>query len=88
MTERKIENVRIAAAERRNNSNAGNPRWRLSTDHGTFDTETDGQIGYTVSNLANSRRPDFAIGDDAPPVTLVLRGSRVIRIERNATVLR
>lgn len=83
--EHRIENVRITAAERRNNSTSGNPTWRLFTDQGTFTTEPDAQIGYSIANLSNSRLDTYAIGDDAPPVTLLVRGyERVYGIERSA----
>ena len=91
--ERKIENVRITAASRLQNSTSGNPRWRLHTSVGEFFTETDASLGYSITNLSNSRHPDtYAIGDDAAPVTLLVRDNglttKVYGVERDGVPLR
>lgn len=41
-------------ATRKGSSANGNPTWILHTDEGDFTTETDAQIGYTVSNYTHS----------------------------------
>lgn len=41
-------------ATRKGSSANGNPTWILHTDEGDFVTQTDAQIGYTVSNYTHS----------------------------------
>lgn len=47
-------------ATRKNNSVNGNPTWELKTDKGNYRTQTDSQIGYSVSNYNGG--PDSLIG--------------------------
>lgn len=43
--------VRVLALQRRARCSAnGNPRYRVSTDHGTFDTEEDASCNYGITN--------------------------------------
>jgi len=54
-------------------SRNGNPTFRVVTDDGTYLTETDGSIGYSIGNYTNSR-----IGLIGKPVVLTLtRNGRV-----------
>lgn len=85
----RIENVRITSAERRTNSASGNPMWTLHTDRGTFTTDADSSVGGVITNFQNPEQPEYAIGDNAPAVTLLTNGrSRVIGIEKKGVVLR
>jgi hypothetical protein len=38
----------INKVTRRQNTSSGNPRWRLLTRHGVFETAPDSQIGYAI----------------------------------------
>jgi len=43
--------VRVLALQRRARCSAnGNPRYRVTTDHGTYDTETDAACNYGITN--------------------------------------
>lgn len=81
--------VTIYRAERLTNSSAGNPRWRLYTSEGNYDTGADVSVNYSVDNLTNSRFPDtYAIGDDAPPVILTLsKSAKVTHITKDGKKL-
>lgn len=46
--------VTFKGATRKGSSVSGNPTWILHTDEGDFTTQTDSQIGYSVSNYTHS----------------------------------
>jgi hypothetical protein len=54
----------LKGAERRTLSNSGNPRFKIHTDEGTFNTLSDAAISYDVENHTNAREdsPDNWIG--------------------------
>lgn len=88
---RRIENVQIRAAERRNNSRNGNPTWALHTSEGTFLTAPDASLGYAIENYTNSRHADtYVIGDNVPAVALLVtsKAARVAYIEKDGEILR
>lgn len=47
-------------ATRKNNSTNGNPTWTLHTSDGDYTTQTDGSVGYSVSNYTGG--PSSLIG--------------------------
>jgi hypothetical protein len=86
----RIENVTVHSIERLRLSVNGNPRFRLYTDHGNYDTETDASFNYGIENYTNSRRPEsFIIGNPSATVTLLTTGTRqrVYGFERNGKTL-
>lgn len=58
----------------------GNPSYDVITSAGTFRTETDGSIGYSLPNYTNTRLPDCLIGKEVK-LTLT-KHERVTNIER------
>jgi len=63
-------------ATRKDNSRNGNPTWQLHTSEGDYLTETDGSIGYEVSNRTSTRTGDSFINKRVRFVTTG-RGQRV-----------
>lgn len=84
---RKRVDVTVFRVERGTNSHFGNPRFKLHTSVGVYETETDGSISYSIDNYCNSRHPETYIIDQE--VTLVLTsGGKVTDIEKNGKRLR
>ena len=40
----------LFSAQRIKNSTNGNPRFRLSTSEGVYDTKADAEVGYDIKN--------------------------------------
>lgn len=40
----------IVKVNRRSNTPSGNPRWRLITQHGVFETEPDTQVSHMITD--------------------------------------
>ena len=89
MTVNRIGPLHIFGIERRTLSTNGNPRFTLYTDYGTFQTQSDAALRDSIENYANSRRADtYAIGDDAPAVTLIAtKANKVYAIEKDGELL-
>lgn len=60
-------------------STNGNPSFDVITSEGTFRTETNGSIGYSISNYTNTRLDTSLIGKT---VKLSLRRNRITNIEK------
>lgn len=77
MTDKTIETT-LFAAERLNNSVNGNPRYRLITSSGSYQTQSDAACSYVVDNIAR-RIPNDGFG---LAVTLTTtKAGRVWKIE-------
>lgn len=79
--------VTVQWFERQRNDRCGNPRWRLHTDVGHFDTEPGASVGYGISNMTNSRIPETYILNDAPVHLVLNKRGRIVDIERNGRSL-
>lgn len=79
--------VSVGWVERLRNDRDGNPRYRLHTDAGYFDTEKGASINYGINNMMNPRiRETYIL--DTRPVTLVLtKRGYVTHIERDGRSL-
>lgn len=64
--------VEVYSISRLNNSNYGNPRYKMETSEGVFKTQPDAMLGYGLENFTNSRRPEtHLIGNPGKKVDLV-----------------
>lgn len=56
--------MKIAHAVRLQNSNSGNPRYRVTFDNGsTYETAADADCNYSVQNFVNSgEQVEFILG--------------------------
>jgi hypothetical protein len=59
-------------------SRNGNPSYDVITSEGTFRTETDGSIGYSIPNYTNTRLSSSLIGKKAK---FHVRRNRITYIE-------
>lgn len=77
----------VFSVESRRNDSAGNPRWIINTDAGTFFTESGASVNYGINNMTNSRMPATYILN-GEPVILVLSPRGTVRfIEREGRSL-
>lgn len=65
-------------AERLNNSTNGNPRWRLLTSEGSFNTDSDASVGYEVANFLHSK---YGVVGKLVTFTATKRGKYVWKME-------
>lgn len=85
----RISGVVIFSAELLRNTPSGNPRYKLHTSEGTFETEPDASLGWGIANYSNSAAGPWVVGNPAgPEVALrVTRNNRVTYLEYDGQVL-
>lgn len=79
--------VTVAWVERRRNSRDGNPRFRLHTDNGFYDTEPGASLNFGILNMTNSRIPETYILNDRPVTLVMNKHAYVTDIERDGKSL-
>ncbi|HEX5522803.1 MAG TPA: hypothetical protein VFX53_05115 [Pedococcus sp.] len=84
--EYEIDDVTVTAIQRSERlSTDGNPSFIITTDKGTFRTQTDAAIGYAMGNYANRNLPDCILDQT---VTLQCTGTgRVYGIKKDGKIL-
>lgn len=50
-----IITARIEDMARLQSSRYGNPRWKVTTDQGTYRTKRDASVGYSIGNYRRGR---------------------------------